>query len=148
MSNLLKNGDFASGELEPWTTTSSEESWEIKQDASGHYMQLAKAGNLSKATLEGSFKPTALTFEVRAGEVVKPGDFVVFSHAALVTTADGAELFADISGATKDWQRITLKIDRKPIPASTVTVQVHTASDPEKLRAQAGQVHFRNFQLT
>jgi hypothetical protein len=147
MSNLLENGDFASGKLEPWTTTSSEDIWEIKPEGAGYYIQLAKAGSLSQSIPEGGYKPTALTFEVRAGEVVKPGDFVVFSYAAFVTAPDGAEVFADISGATKEWQPVTLNIDRKSTAASTVTVQVHTASDPETLKAQAGQVHFRNFQL-
>jgi hypothetical protein len=147
MNNFLVNGDFATGQLAPWTTTATEETWEIKPDGGAYYLQLAKAGSLSQTTPQGSYKPTALTFEVRAGEVVKPGDFVVFSYAALVTTTAGPELYGNIWVATKEWQPITLKIDRKSTPANKVTVQVHTASDPEVLKVRAGNVHFRNFRL-
>jgi hypothetical protein len=147
MDNLLINGDFLTGELAPWTSTSGEETWTIKTDNEGAYIQLTKSADVSQSLPEGSYKPSALTFEVRAGEVVKPGDFIVFSYAAVVTTPAGAEVFGDISGATKEWQPVTLKIERKPTPASQVTVQVHTASDSEMLKAQAGNVHFRNFRL-
>jgi hypothetical protein len=151
MDNLLENGDFGTNELAPWTTTASSETWAIKPDNGDgnarYYIQLSKGGNLSQSIPEGSYKPTALTFEVRAGETVKPGDFVLFSYAALCAVPGGAAGFGDVGGATADWRVITLNIDIKPHPATTVTVQVHTASDTQTLKAQAGAVHFRNFRL-
>lgn len=148
MSNLLKNGDFASGELEPWTITSSEVTGEIKKDGAVYYVQLAKAAGLSQSLPKGSYKPSIFTFEVRAGEIIEPGDSILFSYGVLISTVGSAEAFGDISVATEEWKKVTLEIDRKPIPANTVTVQVHTVSNSSKLRAQAGQVHLRNFQLT
>jgi hypothetical protein len=151
MDNLLENGDFATNQLGPWTTTAGDETWTIKPNEGDnkpdYYLQLSKGGNLSQSIPEGSYKPTALTFEVRAGETVKPGDFVLFSYAALCAVPGGAAGFGDVGGATADWRLITLAIDIKPDPASTVMVQVHTASDTQTLKAQAGTVHFRNFRL-
>ncbi|SEJ86228.1 hypothetical protein [Pseudomonas sp. NFR16] len=147
MDSLLINGDFGTGKLAPWTSASGEETWEIKPEGAGYYIQLTKAAELTQNTPEGSYKPTVLTFEARAGQTLKPGDFVMFSYSALVTTAEGAEGYGDLGAATETWQTMTLNIDRKPSPATTVTVQVHTASDPEKLNGQPGQVHFRNFRL-
>lgn len=148
MSNLLKNGNFASGELEPWTITSSEVTGEIKEEGSVCYVQLAKAAGLSQSLPEGNYKPSQFSFYVRAGEIIKPGDSILFSYGVLISTVGSAEAFGDISVATEEWKKVTLEMKRKPIPATTVTVQVHTVSDPEKLKTQAGQVHFKDFELT
>lgn len=153
MDNLLENGNFASNQLAPWTTTAGDETWTIKPNEGDnkpdYYLQLSKGGNLVQTLREGSYKPTVLTFEVRAGEVLKPGDFVLFSYAVLcIVPAPKLALgFGGIDGATAGWRLITLAIDIKPDPASTVMVQVHTASDAQTLKAQAGTVHFRNFRL-
>ena len=124
-----------------------EEKLEIKPDGSGYYIQLAKAGSLFQTIPEGTHKPTSLTFEVRAGEVVKPGDFVLFSYGVLLNVAAGVEGFGDINGATAEWRSIELKIDRKSTPATSMIVQIYTVSDSQTLKAQAGNVHFRNFRL-
>lgn len=147
MDNILINGDFGTGKLTPWTSASGEETWEIKPEGAGYYIQLTKAADLTQITPEGSYKPTVLTFEVRAGQTVKPGDYVMFSYSAVVTTAEGAAGHGDLGGATEKWQTVTLNIPHTPSPATTVTVQVNTASDPEKLGGQPGQVHFRNFRV-
>ncbi|MGE6388632.1 hypothetical protein ACQKEN_23600 [Pseudomonas sp. NPDC078416] len=147
MKNILENGDFHTGELAPWTSTTGEASWTIKTDDVGAYIQLTKAADLSQTTPQGTYKPTTLTFEVRAGEVVKPGDLVVFGFGLVVYATGEAQGFGDVSGATKEWRTVTFTIDRKPTPATMVTVQFFTASDPERLKVQAGTVHFRNFQL-
>ncbi|WP_282371879.1 hypothetical protein [Pseudomonas sp. PS02290] len=148
MSNLLKNSDFASGELEPWTITPTEVTGGIKKEGAVYYVQLAKAAGLSQSLPEGNYKPSKFTFYVRAGEIIKPGDSILFSYGVLISTVGSAEAFGDISVATEEWKKVTLEMKRKPIPATTVTVQVHTVSDPEKLKTQAGQVHFKDFELT
>ncbi|TDV49305.1 hypothetical protein EC919_108283 [Pseudomonas graminis] len=147
MKNILENGDFQTGELAPWTSTTGEASWTIKTDDEGPYIQLIKAADLSQTTPQGTYKPTTLTFEVRAGEVVKPDDLVVFGFGIVVYAAGEAQGFGDIWGATNEWRTVTFPINRKPTPATMVTVQFFTASDPERLKVQAGTVHFRNFQL-
>ena len=147
LENLLKNGDFSTGDLPPWTTTAGEDTWKIKSDSEGYYAQLTMGGSLSQSLPAGIYKPTSLIFEVRAGQDVKPGDFVIFSYAVFLNTSEGGEVYGNILAAYEEWREIAIDLNRKPLPANVVTVQVHTATNPEALRIEVGSVHFRNFRL-
>ena len=153
MANLLKNGDFSTGKLAPWTAV-SEETVSIKEEDGKYFVQLNTGGSVSQSLGGDTHKFSTLTFDVRAGVPVKPGETVLFVCGVYFTTPDGPDGNLRLSGASKEWREITLNIDTKSSPVSLVKVFFETglafnASQNFVMseETKTGTVHFRNFRL-
>jgi hypothetical protein len=149
--NLIENGDFAGGKLEPWATRGK--GVEVYEEGGRHYVRIP-ATNHIRQDPQVPTGPSVLEFQARTREPLNEDQSIIFIAALLFQLTDGGLSILPLAGAVMlgEWQTFTFKIPEHNAVALTLQVTPLGATEVSGLskvkNLLVGTVEFRFFSLS
>jgi hypothetical protein len=149
--NLIENGNFASGMLEPWVTGGK--GVEVYQEGSRPYVRIP-ASHYIRQDPQVPTGLSVLEFQARTREPLNEDQSILFIAALLFQLTDGSLSLLTLAGAVTqgEWQTFTFKIPKHDAVVLTLQVTPLGVTDFSGLskvkNLLVGTVEFRFFSLS
>lgn len=151
--NLIKNGDFAEGKLEPWVAGGKDV--RVFEEEGRYYVRITPGSNIQQNP-DVPTVATALEFQARAREPLNAGQSILFIATVFIQLADGIggpiHLFADYV-SLDNWESYIFKVPQYDNAVmATLSITPLGATDARRLmgveNVGVGTVEFRMFSLS
>ena len=151
--NLIKNGGFAEGKLEPWVA--SGKGVGVFEEGNRHYVRIAPGSNIQQNP-DVPTVATVLEFQARTRESLSAGQSILFIASLFIQLAEGIggpiHLFGGLV-SLDEWQSYTFKIPQYDTAVmATLSITPLGATDARRLLGVedvgVGTVEFRTFSLS
>jgi hypothetical protein len=150
-NNLIKNGDFAGGKLEPWVA--SDKTVKVVEEEGRHYVRIPATYNVHQNP-QVPTGPSVLEFHARIRERLDEGQAIIFIAALAIQLTDGSISLLPFAGSVTldEWQLFTFKVPQHDAVKVTLQITPLGATDGSRLsdlkNLAVGTVEFKLFSLT